>query len=176
MRGMKKARGTDPSAGVRDKKPKPRHARWSEGEAVRLVKAAWRHGYLGLSCIIAVARDTQFSPIDVRTLAASTAPWKATVSYLIGRKRVGLRLGFRQAVRSRDERNAWSQPIRRNLAPNFTRMRFCSTIGPRPHIGKAHWPTISRPCARSSSPVAASWTCADQERLRPLWAVPILPP
>jgi hypothetical protein len=70
MRGMKIARGTDPSAGVRNKKPKPRHARWSEGEAVRLVKAAWRHGYHGLACIIAVAWDTQFSPIDVRTLAA----------------------------------------------------------------------------------------------------------
>jgi len=70
MRGMKIARDTDPSAGVPNKKPKPRHARWSEGEAVRLVKAAWRHGYHGLACIIAVAWDTQFSPIDVRTLAA----------------------------------------------------------------------------------------------------------
>src|SRR6516164_9615132 len=68
MRGMKIARDTDPSAGVPNKKPKPRHARWSEGEAVRLVKAAWRHGYHGLACVIAVAWDTQFSPVDVRTL------------------------------------------------------------------------------------------------------------
>jgi len=36
---------------------------------VRLVKAAWRNGYRGLACIIAVAWDTQFSPVDVRTLA-----------------------------------------------------------------------------------------------------------
>jgi hypothetical protein len=35
---------------------------------VRLVKTAWRHGYRGLACIIAVAWDTQFSPVDVRTL------------------------------------------------------------------------------------------------------------
>src|SRR5262249_33707080 len=33
------------------------------------VKAAWRLGYRGLACIVAVAWDTQFSPVDVRTLA-----------------------------------------------------------------------------------------------------------
>jgi hypothetical protein len=37
---------------------------------VRLVKTAWRHGYHGLACIIAVSWDTAFSPVDVRTLAA----------------------------------------------------------------------------------------------------------
>jgi hypothetical protein len=42
--------------------------RRSEGEAARLVKAALREGYHGLACIIAVAWDTQFSPVDVRTL------------------------------------------------------------------------------------------------------------
>lgn len=56
--------------GVRNRAPEPRHQRWSEGEAVRLVKAAWRDGFHGLACIIAIAWDTQFSPIDVRTLAA----------------------------------------------------------------------------------------------------------
>ena len=50
--------------------PCPTLERWSEGETVRLVKTAWRHGYRGLACIIAVAWDTQFSPVDVRTLAA----------------------------------------------------------------------------------------------------------
>ncbi len=35
---------------------------------MRLVKGAWRHGYRGLACIIATAWDTQFSPVDVRTL------------------------------------------------------------------------------------------------------------
>jgi hypothetical protein len=36
---------------------------------VRLVKTAWREGYKGLACIVALAWDTQFSPVDVRTLA-----------------------------------------------------------------------------------------------------------
>lgn len=39
-----------------------------QGEAVRLAKGAWRRGYQGLSCIIAVAYDTGLSPVDVRTL------------------------------------------------------------------------------------------------------------
>jgi hypothetical protein len=70
MLGMKVARMADPSMGIRNRAPAPRWQRWSEGETVRLVKSAWRHGYHGLACIVAVAWDTQFSPIDVRTLAA----------------------------------------------------------------------------------------------------------
>jgi len=70
MLGMKVARTADPSTGVRNRAPAPRWQRWSEGEAVRLVKTARRHGYQGLACIIAVAWDTQFSPVDVRSLAA----------------------------------------------------------------------------------------------------------
>jgi hypothetical protein len=70
MLGMKVARTADPSTGVRNRAPAPRWQRWSEGEAVQLVKSAWRRGYRGLACIIAVAWDTQFSPVDARTLAA----------------------------------------------------------------------------------------------------------
>jgi hypothetical protein len=70
MLGMKVARTANPSTGVRNRAPAPRWQRWSEGEAVRLVKSAWRHGYQGLACIVAVAWDTQFSPVDVRTLTA----------------------------------------------------------------------------------------------------------
>jgi hypothetical protein len=36
---------------------------------VRLAKLAWRRGYKGLACIIAVAWDAGFSPVDVRMLA-----------------------------------------------------------------------------------------------------------
>jgi hypothetical protein len=97
---MKIARGIDPSAGVRNKKP--RHARWSEGEAVRLVKAAWRRGYHGLACIIAAAWDTQFSPIDARGRQC------------FYRQEEGrLRMGVQQSVRSRDKQSTWFQPIRR---------------------------------------------------------------
>jgi hypothetical protein len=65
---MKIAQGMDPSRGVRNRAPNPRYQRWTEGEVVRLVKGAWRHGFRGLACIIATAWDTQFSPVDVRTL------------------------------------------------------------------------------------------------------------
>jgi hypothetical protein len=70
MLGMKVARTADPSTGIRNVAPAPRWQRWSEGEALRLVKAAWRLGYHGLACVIAVAWDTGFSPVDVRSLAA----------------------------------------------------------------------------------------------------------
>jgi hypothetical protein len=49
MQGMKIALGADPSRGVRNRAPAPRHQRWSEGEAVQLVKGAWRYGYRGLA-------------------------------------------------------------------------------------------------------------------------------
>jgi hypothetical protein len=68
MLGMRFARTADPSMGIRNRAPAPRWQRWSEGETVRLVKTAWRLGYHGLACVIAVAWDTQFSPVDVRTL------------------------------------------------------------------------------------------------------------
>ncbi len=53
---------------VRNRAPAPRWQRWSEGEAVLLVKAAWRRlpGPRMHHCRFL---DTQFSPVDVRTLA-----------------------------------------------------------------------------------------------------------
>jgi len=58
----------DPSLGIRRKTPTPRTAVWREGEAVRLVKRAWRMDLKGLACIMATAWDTSLSPVDVRTL------------------------------------------------------------------------------------------------------------
>jgi hypothetical protein len=58
----------DPSFGIRRMTPKARSARWREGEVVRLAKQAWRMGFHGAACAIAIAWDTQFSPVDVRTL------------------------------------------------------------------------------------------------------------
>lgn len=63
----------DPSQAIRRQTPKPRNQVWTEGEIVRLVKGAWRAGYRGVACIIAVAWDTQFSPVDVRTLTPAQA-------------------------------------------------------------------------------------------------------
>ncbi|MFZ5746197.1 MAG: hypothetical protein ACOY45_00910 [Pseudomonadota bacterium] len=58
----------DPSKGIRRETPKPRSQVWRSGEVARLVKTAIRSGYTGLACIIAVAWDTQFSPVDARKL------------------------------------------------------------------------------------------------------------
>lgn len=60
----------DPSFGIRRVTPKGRSAKWAEGEVVRAVKHAWRRGYRGLACLIAITWDTQFSPVDARTLRA----------------------------------------------------------------------------------------------------------
>ena len=48
--------------------PPPRQAVWREGEAVRLVKTACRSGYHGLPACMAVAWDSQLSPVDARSL------------------------------------------------------------------------------------------------------------
>lgn len=47
MCAQKIAHGVDPSSAVTNNAPSPRSDRWFEGEAVRLVKEAWRRGYKG---------------------------------------------------------------------------------------------------------------------------------
>jgi hypothetical protein len=51
--------------------PQPRQDMWSEGEAVRLVKGAWRAGYRSLAACLAIAWDSQLSPVDARSLKAN---------------------------------------------------------------------------------------------------------
>jgi len=63
------AAGADPSHGIRRETPKGRTGVWREGEVVRMVKRAIRTGYHGLACCVAIAWDTQFSPVDVRALS-----------------------------------------------------------------------------------------------------------
>jgi len=58
----------DPSKAIRRATPQARQAIWREGEVARLVKNAWRDGYHGLACIIAVAWDGALSPVDARKL------------------------------------------------------------------------------------------------------------
>lgn len=82
--------GQDPSRAVRRKTPKGRTATWKEGEAVRMVKGAIRRGYHGLACIIAIAWDTSFSPVDVRTLTPGQAMQTAEEwGFLIERTKSG---------------------------------------------------------------------------------------
>lgn len=60
--------GADPSKIVRNKAPKGRNQTWSEIEIIAIAKRAWRDGYKGLAALLAVAWDTQFAPVDCRTL------------------------------------------------------------------------------------------------------------
>lgn len=63
----------DPSLAIRNNAPAPRNETWREGEAVRLVKEALRSAHpdaLSLAAAVAVAWDTQFSPVDVYTIRA----------------------------------------------------------------------------------------------------------
>lgn len=67
------AAGQDPSLAIRKTAVKGRSDTWREHETVRMVKAAWRAGYGGLACIIAISWDTSFSPVDVRSLTPGQA-------------------------------------------------------------------------------------------------------
>lgn len=67
------AAGQDPSRAVRRRSQHRRTQTWREGEVARMVKAAWRAGYRGLACIIAVAWDASFAPVDARTLTPGQA-------------------------------------------------------------------------------------------------------
>ena len=58
----------DPSLMFANPAPQPRQDVWQEGEAVRLIKSAWREGYCGLAALLAVAWDSQLSPVDTRSL------------------------------------------------------------------------------------------------------------
>jgi len=60
----------DPGKAFANSQPSPRQAVWHEGEVVRLIKRAWREGYSGLGACLAVAWDSQLSPVDARTLSA----------------------------------------------------------------------------------------------------------
>lgn len=70
--------GADPSQAIRKTGVKGRTETWREGEVVRLVKHAWRSGQRGLACIIAVAWDTGFAPVDARTLTPAQAVTSGT--------------------------------------------------------------------------------------------------
>jgi hypothetical protein len=61
-------RDADPSKVFANSAPKGRSETWAEWEVARIAKRAWRDGYRGLAALLAVAWDTQFSPVDCRML------------------------------------------------------------------------------------------------------------
>jgi len=58
----------DPAKTFPNTPPKPRDQVWYRKETLKLVQIAWRNGYYGLSALMAVAWDSQLSPIDTRSL------------------------------------------------------------------------------------------------------------
>lgn len=80
-------RDADPSLGVRNREPQSRQAVWSHGEAVRLVKGAWRAGYHGLAAVIAVAWDSSLSPVDARSLTLGQR--SSPDVFMLGRAKTG---------------------------------------------------------------------------------------
>lgn len=82
--------GHDPSRAIRKEGVPGRKETWTEGEVARLVKAAIRGGYGGLACIIAVAWDTGFAPVDARTLTPANAMAIGDdMAFLIEREKTG---------------------------------------------------------------------------------------
>ena len=69
MAGMSYCDGDkDPSKTFANTPPKPRDQIWYRREALKLVQVAWRHEFYGLAALMAVAWDSQLSPIDNRGL------------------------------------------------------------------------------------------------------------
>jgi hypothetical protein len=74
MAGMKYCdEDKDPSKIFANTPPKPRDQVWYRREILKLVQVAWRHGYYGLAALMAVAWDSQLSPIDNRSLTLAQA-------------------------------------------------------------------------------------------------------
>lgn len=58
----------DPSLLTANSAPEARSASWIDHEVKILVQRAWRRGYHGLAALMAVAWDSQLSPVDCRNL------------------------------------------------------------------------------------------------------------
>lgn len=107
------ARNEDPSLSIRRKTPAPRNAIWFEGEAVRLVKRAWRLGYKGLAAALAVAWDTSLSPVDVRRLTSAQLIGDASGPYFsVARAKTG-----KAAIGTLSKRTQWLLKVYRDTLP-----------------------------------------------------------
>jgi hypothetical protein len=93
-------RDADPSLGVRNRSAAGRSAIWSEGEAARLYKRAWRMGYHGLAGVIAVAWSTMLSPGDVRALRAGQLAKGAAALFFTERGKTGVPVGGALSARA----------------------------------------------------------------------------
>lgn len=63
----------DPSKSFANTPPQPRDQIWLRWEVLRLVQVAWRNEFYGLAALMAVAWDSQLSPVDNRSLTLAQA-------------------------------------------------------------------------------------------------------
>ncbi|MBR1150138.1 hypothetical protein [Bradyrhizobium sp. JYMT SZCCT0428] len=63
----------DPAKSFANTPPEPRDEVWRRRETLKLVQVAWRHEFYGLAALMAVAWDSQLSPIDNRALTPGQA-------------------------------------------------------------------------------------------------------
>lgn len=120
--------GKDPSRGVVNAAPAGRNQKWREGEAVRLVKTAWRAGYHGLAVVMAVAWDTQLSPGDIRALRARQLVQAATgEAFFTERSKTGKPVGGILSPRSAALLVAYLE--RRGVELHADAFLFCNRSG-----------------------------------------------
>lgn len=109
----------DPALGVRNTEPEKRQQIWSFLEVIKLVKTAWRHGYYGLAAIMAVAWDSQFSPVDVRTLRLRQRVKDAVGTvFNIGRAKTGRAAAGTLSRRSEFVLDAYLRQLGVDLTPD----------------------------------------------------------
>ncbi len=94
----------DPALSFANSAPEPRQQIWLRREALKLVQVAWRNQYYGLAALMALAWDSQLSPIDCRRLTLAQIRGDATGPFFtIDRAKTG-----RSAVATL---TPWSQAV-----------------------------------------------------------------
>lgn len=132
-------RDEDPSLGIRRKTPAPRNLIWREGEVVRLVKGAIRRKMHGLAALLAVAWDTMFAPVDVRTLTMAQLKGDAEGSLFdVARAKTGKPVLGTLGLRARRVLDAYLATLPPNLLPSapifYTRGGAAGPKGGRPRL------------------------------------------
>lgn len=134
-------RDEDPSLVVRNRAAKGRSTVWSEGEVVRLVKAAWRAGHRGLAAAMAVMWDTHLSPVDVRTLTAGQiARGPAGTTFFTARGKTGVPVGGVLSRRTARLLDVYLATLGATLHPDAQVFRTRGLADPGPKGGRPRPP------------------------------------
>lgn len=133
-------RDQDPSLGVRNSAAKGRSDTWSEGEAVLLVKDAWRAKYRGLAVAIAILWDSQLSPVDVRRLTVGQISRHGAGAIITDRKKTGVPAGGVLSARTLALLQAYLSGLGYELLDNAPLLRTkgleeTTARGGRPRVG-----------------------------------------